>query len=248
MKPSCREFDALVTPYVDGEATASERALVEAHLAKCPPCRQRAEAETAVRQTVRTRLCRPCAPEHLRARCLAAAALEKGSGILTWTAGSLRTFSIAAAMIVIIGGVLLYALTRVSPTVLAAQLALDHLKCFAVDRPTSPVDPTASEQSFERDHGWQVRVPRAAVAGLELVGIRQCFCAQGGANAHVMYLYNGQPVSLYIMPGVDRERASTDVFGHDAVIWSKGGNTYVLLGREPDATLQKLSADLSQGL
>jgi len=83
--PSCREFDALVTPYIDGEATAAERAVVESHLAACPPCRHRAAAETAARETLRARLCRPCAPDQLRARCLAAAALEKGSGWLSRT-------------------------------------------------------------------------------------------------------------------------------------------------------------------
>lgn len=244
--PSCREFDALVTPYVDGEATPAERAVVEAHLAACPPCRHRAAAETAARQTLRARLCRPCAPDQLRARCLAAAALQKGSG---WLARvfSLRTLSLAAALL-LMGGVLLYGLTRLSPTVLAAQLTLDHLKCFAVDRPNTPVDASATEQGFERDHGWFVHLPRASVAGLALVGVRQCFCAQGGATAHVMYRFDGRPVSLYILPDVNRSPASADVFGHDAVIWSKNGNTYVLLGTEPEPDMQRLAADLNRGL
>ena len=51
--PSCREIDPLVTPYIDGEATAAERAAVDAHLSACPPCRQRAEAETSARDTLR---------------------------------------------------------------------------------------------------------------------------------------------------------------------------------------------------
>jgi anti-sigma factor RsiW len=238
--PSCREFDALVTPYVDGEASAAERALVEAHLAACPPCRRRAVAETAARDTVRERLCRPCAPEHLRARCLAAAALRKGL--------SFRTLSLAAALILVGGGVLMYGLTRLSPTVLAAQLMLDHVKCFAVSGAAAPIDAAAGEQQFERDHGWTVRLPRVSVAGLQLVGVRQCFCAQGGATAHVMYRLAGRPVSLYILPDVSRSSASADVFGHDALVWSRGGNTYVLLGTEPDATMRKLAGDFDQGL
>lgn len=248
--PSCREFDALVTPYVDGEATAAERAVVEAHLAACPPCRHRAAAETAARETVRTRLCRPCAPDQLRARCLAAAVLEKGSGFLTLTRTwlSFRTLSIAAVLTLVLGGVLLYGLTRLSPTVLAAQLTLDHLKCFAVDRPNTAVDTGATELQFERDHGWPVHLPRVAVAGLQLVGVRQCFCAQGGATAHALYRFEGRPVSLYILPDVSRSRASADVFGHDAIIWSKQGNTYVLLGKESRAVMQQLAANLNQGL
>ena len=38
----------------------------------------------------------------------------------------------AAALVLVVGGVLLYSLTGLSPTVLAAQLTLDHVKCFAV--------------------------------------------------------------------------------------------------------------------
>jgi anti-sigma factor RsiW len=246
--PSCREFDALVTPYIDGEATTAERAVVEAHLAACPPCRHRAAAETAARQTLRARLCRPCAPDQLRARCLAAAALEKGSGLLSRTWLSFRTLTVAAAAFLLIGGVLVYGLTRLSPTVLAAQLTLDHLKCFAVDRPNTAVDASTTEAAFERDHGWPVHLPRVSISGLQLVGIRQCFCAQGGATAHAMYRFDGRPVSLYILPDVNRTTASADVFGHDAVIWSRGGNTYVLLGKESEPDMQRLAADLNRGL
>ncbi len=237
--PSCKEFDALVTPYIDGEATAAERSVVEAHLAACPPCRRLAAAETAARQTVRARLCRPCAPEQLRARCLAAAALKKGL--------SLGTLSISAALALMLGGVLLYGLTPVSPTVLAAQLTLDHVTCFAGSRVGSTIDASAGEQQFERSHGWPVRLPRVAVAGLELVGLRQCFCAQG-ATAHALYRFQGRPLSLYILPDVSRASSSADVFGHDAVIWSRDGNTYVLLGKEPDGAMRKLAANLNAGL
>src|SRR5262245_38029643 len=189
----CRQFDALVTPYVDGEVTAAERAVVEAHLSACPPCRRRAAAESAMRDTVRTRLCRPCAPEHLRERCLAASRSRI----------SPQTFFFAASVFIAGGGVLMYGLTLVSPTVLAAQLMLDHVKCFAVDRPAAAVDATQTERQFERDHGWPVHLPRASVAGLQLVGVRQCFCAQGGATAHAMYRFEGRPVSLYILPEVN---------------------------------------------
>jgi anti-sigma factor RsiW len=236
--PACRQFDALVTPYIDGEVTAAERAVVEAHLSKCPPCRRRAAAEAAVRETVRTRLCRPCAPEHLRDRCLAASR----------TRLSPQTFFFAASVFIVGGGVLMYGLTRLSPTVLAAQLMLDHAKCFAVDRPTTAVDTVETERQFERRHGWSVHLPRPMVASLQLVGIRQCFCAQGGATAHAMYRFEGRPVSLYILPEVNREPASADVFGHDAVIWSRNGNTYVLLGQEPDSAMRKLAEDFNRGL
>ena len=51
------------------------------------------------------------------------------------------------------GGVLLYSLTGLSPTVLAAQLTLDHVKCFAVHDSDAPVDVRASEEQYARDYG-----------------------------------------------------------------------------------------------
>ena len=88
-------------------------------------------------------------------------------------------------------------------------------------------------------------LPRAAIAGLQLVGTRRCFCGEGVA-AHAMYRLHGRPVSLYIIPDASRERASTEVFGHDAVIWSKSNATYVLLGKEPRAALESLAAEMER--
>src|SRR5262245_4984907 len=125
--PSCREVDSLVTPYVDGEATAAERAIVDAHLAACPPCRERAAAEGAIRQALHG--CRPCAPEYLRARCSRRATVGCIRGITARYSPS--SISLAALLTFALGGVVVYGATRLSPTVLAAQLTLDHAKCFA---------------------------------------------------------------------------------------------------------------------
>jgi anti-sigma factor RsiW len=241
--PSCREIDALVTPYIDDEVTAPERAVVEAHLAACPPCRHRAAVEVATRRTLRTRLCRPCAPEQLRSRCLEAAA-HTFPGRFRTPNLSLISFSIGAGLVALTGGVLLYSLTGLSPTVLAAQLTLDHLACFATHSAVTPVDERVGEQQFARDYGWPIDLPEADAAGLQLVGVRRCFCGEGAA-AHAMYRFQGRPVSLYIIPDADGSRATAEVFGYDAVIWSRQGTTYVLLGTEPSATLQHIASRLT---
>lgn len=242
--PSCREIDPLVTPYVDGEATPDQRAIVDAHLSACPPCRRRAEAESAARDTLRSRMCRPCAPEHLRKRCRRAAT---PMGRLTSTY-SMSSLSLLVVLVIVGGGVSVYALTRFSPTVLAAQLTLDHAKCFALHGSDVPIDAKNAENQFERSHGWRLQLPRTSPAdGLELVGVRQCFCGEGPA-VHVMYRHQGQPLSLYVLHAITRAPASTEAFGHDAVMWSKNGSTYVLLGRESNAALEHLAADLNEGL
>ena len=243
--PSCREIDPLFAPYVDGAATADERAIVEAHLRACPKCRHQTARQSAVRDTVRTKLSRPCAPEELRSRCRAAARV--GRWPFGTTRSTLASLSMAAALVLIVGGVLLYSLTGLSPTVLAAQLTLDHMTCFAVHDADTAVDVGAGEQRYARDYGTQIHLPRPAVAGLELVNMRRCFCGEGVA-AHAMYRLNGRPVSLYVIPKAGRERGSAEVFGHDAVIWSSADITYVLIGREPRATLEALAKDMAAGL
>jgi anti-sigma factor RsiW len=243
---SCRDIDPLVTPYVDGVASTAERALVDTHLQACPPCRHRTALETAARETLRARLCRPCAPDQLRARCLKAAA-ESGITRIRASRISLTSLSIAVVAILLVGGVLTYSLTGLSPTVLAAQLTLDHVKCFAVHDAKTPVDARASEQRFAREYGWEIQLPQVAGAGLQLVGVRRCYCGDGPA-AHVMYRLNGRPISLYMLRDVSRTRASTDVFGHDARIWSNNGRTYVLLGREPEAVMDQLTNTINKAL
>jgi anti-sigma factor RsiW len=243
--PSCREIDPLFAPYIDGEATADQRQIVDAHLRACPKCRHHTALQTAVRQTVRTKLCRPSAPDELRTRCRAAA--RAGMGPFGTLRSTIASLSMAAALLLVVGGVLLYSLTRLSPTVLAAQLTLDHVKCFAVHETHAPVDVATTEQQYARTYGGDVHLPRPTIAGLQLVAMRRCFCGEGAA-AHAMYRLHGRPVSLYVIPDATHDRASTEVFGHDAVIWSKGNVTYVVLGNEPRETLEALAAQMEKAL
>ncbi len=242
--PSCRDVDPLFAPYVDGEATPGERAIVDAHLLACPKCRHHTALQSAVRNSVREKLCRPCAPEALRTRCQAAA--RAGAGPFGITYPSLRSLSIAAALTIVTGGVLMYGLSGL-PTVLAAQLTLDHVACFTTRAPDEAVNVDASEAQFARDYGEQVRLPRLSTAGLQLVSLRRCYYGEGRA-AHAMYRLNGRPVSLYVIPAARRDRTAADVFGHDAIFWSRGNTSYVLLANEPRATLESLAMEMERGL
>jgi anti-sigma factor RsiW len=239
--PSCREIDPLVTPYVDGETSAAEQAAVNAHLAACPPCRRRAEAEAHAREALRARGWQPCASEQLRHRCRKVAT-PMGRMTCTYSPATLSMF---AAAVLMAGGVSVYGVTRLSATVLAAQLTVDHVKCFAIHASTASVDARATEEQFARDYGWRLHVPVAPEAdGLQLVGVRRCFCGEGPA-VHVMYRRAGEPISLYVLPHVTHAAATADVFGHDAMIWSNHDMTFVLLGKHTPALMRQLAADLN---
>lgn len=242
--PSCREVDPLFAPYVDGAATADQRAIVDAHLKACPKCRHHTALQAAVRNTVKEKLCRPCAPEALRERCQAAA--RAGIGPFGIPRTVIRSLAVAAAVVLVTGGVLLYGLSGI-PTVLAAQLTLDHVACFALRDSDAAADPQASQAEYAREHNQQVQLPRTSIAGLQFVGLRRCYCGEGAA-AHAMYRLDGRPVSLYVIPDASRDRAAAEAFGHDAIMWSRGSTTYVLVARESRETIAALAADMEHGL
>ena len=49
---TCLELDRLITPFIDGECTESERAAIVAHLRDCPECRTRVEAESTAKHVL----------------------------------------------------------------------------------------------------------------------------------------------------------------------------------------------------
>ena len=137
--PSCREIDPLVRALHrrrGNRRRAGHRRRAPAGVPEVPaPDRA---AVGGARARFATKLCRPCAPEALRTRCRAAA--RAGMGPFGTTRSTLASLSMAAALVFVVGGVLLYTLTGLSPAVLAAQLTLDHVKCFAVHDADAPVD------------------------------------------------------------------------------------------------------------
>jgi anti-sigma factor RsiW len=230
----CQDLEPLFTSYVDGEAPPSDRETVVAHLDRCPPCRTRVEGERATRDMLverRDRL-RPCASGELRARCAAQASVARArslAGRRAWVPLSL------AATLLLATGLLIFGLN--GSTALAAQLALDHMKCFqwGADRVAASAETAAGE--WEKDYGWPLRVPAGSPENdLELLCVRRCFMTDGRA-AHIMYKWRGEPLSVYVLPVAGRARDEVvDRLGHEAVIWTRDGRTYAVLapGRPRD--------------
>ncbi len=139
---------------------------------------------------------------------------------------------------------LLYGLSVRSSTALAAELALDHIKCFALSAGSGPLEVRATEIGLQKRYGWQIGLPReAGPEGLQLVGARRCFYG-AGRIAHLMYRVQGQPVSLFTLPDSVRPSATASALGHRAVIRSTGRRTFVLLGDEPRGELDRIAAYL----
>jgi anti-sigma factor RsiW len=258
MPADCTSIDPLVTSYVDGELGAADRETVDRHLRACAPCHARVAVEQTVRglvQVHKPRLTADCAPPALHRRCAELARVRTPSDVATpargriswprWAMSRARLVpvALAASLIVIASGAVLYEATNHSTTVLAAELAADHVKCFAINdlmgtHETAP----AVESAMMAGFGWHMHVPaELETAGLELVGSRRCLYAEGKI-AHVMYRYQGRPVSVFMLPGTVRHEELLEILGHEASIWSVGDRTFVLIARESPVEVRRMTS------
>jgi anti-sigma factor (TIGR02949 family) len=234
---SCRDLDERLAPYVDGEATPDARRAVDSHMAACPPCRDRMESERMVRDVLhdhRTGL-RGAAPAALRARCLAARVAHGAvspSLLRRWL-----PLSLAASVILAVGVVFVLGIND-GVEALAAGLTLDHVSCFRGSSATVKtaaaaevplVDARSASVSWQQSQGWPITVPETAPAeNLRLVDVRRCLSTDGRV-AHLMYLWDGKPLSVYVLPRAVAGDRVFETMGHEAAIWSANGRTYAVL-------------------
>ncbi len=255
----CLSVDPLVTPYVDGELASVERDRLERHLRACPPCDSRVAAERAVRALLHERqpvLRGEGASGALRARCAGCRgeAVFLGATVKGWrrlttpraargTAMRAAPLAAAAALVLAVGGALLYQGTGRSSRLLAAELAADHVKCFTLNAVLGTHDSSDTvERAMDSGFGWRVKVPDAMEReGLELVGSRPCLYG-GGKAAHIMYRHHGEAVSLFMLPRTAHDEGIVEAFGHECAIWSGGDRTFVLVSRESKPDVQRLAA------
>ncbi len=120
--------------------------------------------------------------------------------------------ALTASLVLLVAGAFLYQATHHSSRVLAAELAADHVKCFAANSLLGTHDaPAAVERSMMSAFGWQLHLPEQFDAsGLELVGSRRCLYGEGKV-AHLMYR-DRRPARLDF-------HASRSAFGRTS--WSK---------------------------
>jgi anti-sigma factor RsiW len=229
----CRRTAGQVTPYVDGALPKDKQAEVARHLDTCPPCRRGAEQELAGRTVLREcadRLKAAPLPPGLKSRCESLAREHARRPRVSWLRLLVPLTSIAV-LIVVAGVIVLSLATRQSDALLAAQLTVDHVKCFKVFAPDSAADARRVEQELDHRYGWDMHVPPTSGEGI-LLGGRRCLYADGSIP-HVMYRGTGnEPISLFRLEGVTRNPGTVTTLGYHSRIWSRAGNTYVLVTPE----------------
>ncbi|MBY0496687.1 MAG: hypothetical protein K2Y23_20970 [Cyanobacteria bacterium] len=233
---NCRQVEEQLAEYVDG--VSKNAASIAAHLDGCANCRASAHAQTVARSVLRAQAAElsPIAPPGLRTRVIAHLDQDlktsRPQDLLGWT-GRLTAFAAAAMVVLTLGAVLLPIATVRSTALLAAQLALDHLKCFTIegDADGEPIAKEQAEATLKQEFDFSVAVPAPLAAEkLELMAVRRCLYGDGRA-AHLMYRLDGEPLSLFIVPGLTRPAAELSLFGHDQVVWTQGDRTYMLVAR-----------------
>ncbi len=226
---SCRQFESRLPPYVDGLLSVSEAAQVEAHLEDCARCRESVAEQGAVRALLVSRRASlsEMAPRGLEGRVRAMSAEHRPAQAL-WPRFS-PLAAAAALVLALTGG--FYVLTGQSSVLLAAQLTLDHIKCFLIDghEHETGIAADVGEARLRHEHGLNVTLPPPrADRGGELVTVRGCLYGEGWL-AHGLYRVHGEPVSVFVVP--DRSAAAADlrVFGRHAEVIVSRGVTYVVV-------------------
>jgi len=222
---NCRDVEARLTPYVDGESGDDVRRAMDAHLTACPPCREHAVAERGARDLIRDHrdTLRAPAPEALRARCAAHSRRRSHAIVRRWV-----PLSLAASLLLAALGAIIFSVTN-PVEALAAGLALDHMKCFRVCDTDHPMDASVVESTWRQAEGWSIVVPPSAPAEqLELVNVRRCLSTDGLA-AHLLYRWHGQPLSLYVLPRAVEGDRVVEELGHQTAVWSESGRTYAVV-------------------
>jgi anti-sigma factor RsiW len=249
----CRDLESLFAPYVDGEAQSQTCAEIAAHLEACPKCRDRVAAERAVHEalaTQRARL-RACASAELRRRCEAGCRSPSpaAKGLFSRPSILKRSgwlpLSMAATLLLAVAGVFLYGL-KGGGEALAAQLVVDHVKCFEfAPQPSIIPEGRALSREWSTARGWTIKIPESKPdEGLELLGVRRCLSMEG-LTAHVMYKWRGQPLSVYVLNS-ERTRLGpapqlVERFGQEAIMWSRGGRTYAVVTNSQPSEIEQVA-------
>ena len=236
---TCADLDQRLAPYVDGEDPPVWRRAVDAHLAKCPPCRADVDAESAARSLLREHREALCerAPETLRARCAASvqppasASQRPASSVSSARLRKWVPLSLAATLVLAVAGVFLFGLNdRVEA--LAASLAMDHSRCFKVYGTGTDADSGAAEHAWQQDQGWPIAIPQNEPAQqIKLVNVRRCFTTEG-RSAHMMYTWRGEPISVYVLQGDTGRDRVIHKMGAQAVVWCANQRTYAVVAND----------------
>jgi mycothiol system anti-sigma-R factor len=235
---NCREFQASLHVYVDGEIRVEETVASDAHVSECQRCRGLVEQERRFRQLLQ-RQPRESAPPELRARIVAR--LRRHA-----KAGALMRWGVAPALAALAAGlVIALALPRGRETMpLMGQLVDTHIAYSQMERPAEFASSDIAEirEWLRQRAGLRVTVPDYSPAGIRLVGARIAAASERKA-AYILYEKGRTLLSVFVAPASERETDLTgrrvsyrgqdyltrERKGYRTVFWIDGGALFGLV-------------------
>lgn len=248
LKPSapldCKDLEAWLHVYLDDEASAEDRALVEAHLFACPACQGRARLFERMRRALKARaLEEDRAPETLVERVRAYMEREARPSFRSRLLWAVPVAVAGAALVV---AVIAYLRAHEEPAAPVVRRSIEHHRLDVPVDVASP-DPEQVARFLAPRIGHAVDVPRFDRIGFGLAGGRVVRFADRPAAQLVYRGGLGRRLSVVAVPDPDgaiasRFRPRPGAFhlfegqeqGFRVEIWSRGGTLYSLVADPGD--------------
>jgi len=270
----CAEVSKFVYVYLDGEFEPRELAEFEQHVRGCPGCRDLLHFERSFHALLRSRIERPTAPAHLRARIVAALDAEVardslGARLLRLPLPVKLVPAVAAAALAALvlwpageltvsGGVVPAALTAgaalVAPPAMAAASSdrrLDDLmsQTVAVHENSQPPEVEGDRSQIEAfaaaQAPFRARPPFRDSPGLRLVGARQARY-DGQPAVLYTYQYHGKRVSVLQFAEAATSGSEGPRFRRAVFTDRRGPYNLVLLRDREDGLTNSLVSDVDE--
>ena len=202
----CAELSRALDTYLDGELAAPERAEADAHLAECPACRTKADAESRLRSALRARLRSALgpgnsagrAPAELRERIHLALVHERKP---LWRR-ALSPLPIAA-LAACAAGVLVVLATHGGTDPLVEEAVRKHTRDLPLEVTAASVGPDSVARWFAGKLDFNAAPPQFHRAEVRLVGARLSHI-QDRPAAYVRYDLPRGHLGLFILDDPER--------------------------------------------
>jgi anti-sigma factor RsiW len=219
--PACVDQELLLGGLVDNELDAANVAMVEAHVARCEPCREELERLQSVRNLLRTDGVRHVAPESLARRISAMPELSPRAAnenrLPGWLApGLVGAVAASLAMVTL--------LPLAAPSPVDQELISSHVRSL---QPGHLTDVQTTSQHvvkpwFNGRIDFSPPVPELADQGFPLAGGR-LDSIDGKTVAAIVYHRRLHTVNLYVWPADSSASRSLVKDGFAVEEWSHAG-------------------------
>jgi anti-sigma factor RsiW len=226
---NCQETRSLLHPYLDRELDLVRNLQIEEHLSQCPGCSGKQDELRSLRSTLQSSKLYFRAPAGLRRRVRAALPPAQGSfARVLIPFPQYRLLAIAAALAVLLAGVLLMVTNHVSRIdQIAREAAADHVRSLM---PGHLMDVASTDQHtvkpwFDGRLDFAPPVVDLAAQGFPLTGGRLDYLGDRTVAA-LVYQRQKHLINLFIWPAaqpMNSEPIALEVHGYHLLHWHQSG-------------------------